>query len=116
MPGDVTVAPILDIDAPISVEIGNGITVTAVSIAHESRAMRQVKDTQGLAYDLVNNVVIAAVKARPGKRSDAGDSRSSQLRPVMRAAQRDESVLLPRQIDVDRQLHIFLRQRCQPYS
>lgn len=103
--GDVAVLAVLEVDAA-AVEVGNVVLVAAVAVGHEAVAAGQVKDAQGLAHNLIDNVVVAAVEAGSVQARDGRVLGGRNPLAVILSAQREQLVALPGEVGVDGQLHV----------
>ena len=79
--------------------------------------MGQIKYAERLAYDLIDDIVIASVKAGAAKACDRLVSRRREIFSAIHSAKREEFVLLKGQIQSQIKFHIFIAQQdtAQPY-
>ena len=111
--GNISIAAITQINGSILIQVFDVITIMSVAIFHESLAMRQIEHTKRLAHNLIDHIIITAML--PGTRQGAHRRHIScrHLHTSIFTAQRQEFILLPREIHIDVQFHVLLLDRSE---
>ena len=72
-----------------------------LGISAQASAVRQIKDTQGLSYYLIQHIIISPVKTCAIKSTNTRDVGSSQAKSAIVTIERKQFVARPRQIDIE---------------
>ena len=86
LPGHIAVFAIFKTDSA-TIQISNTIGISPVAVGNESTGMRKIKDTQRLAYYLINNMIVSAVKAGSVKTRQTLILRRRNILSIVIAAQ-----------------------------
>ena len=107
----IPVATITQVHRSIPVQIFNIIAIMSVSILYQSLAMRQIEDSQRLTYNLINHIVVTSMLPSSRQASHSRHIGCRHLHAFILATERQEFVLLPRQVHIDIKFHILLLHR-----
>ena len=109
---DASVATVAEVDGAVAVEVFYPILHCALLVLVESGAMRQIEHTQGLSYYLVEHmVVVTAVLTGSIYGANSCDVGSRHIHAVVFAGERQQLILLEREVHAHVQVYILCLHR-----
>ena len=109
---DASVATVAEVDSAVVVEVFYPILHCALLVLVESGAMGQIEHTQGLSYYLVEHVVVVtAVLTGSVYGANGCDVGSRHIHAVIVAGERQQLILLEREVHAHVQVYILCLHR-----
>ena len=113
---DISITAITQIDRSVLVKVCNIIAIMPIPILDDALAMGQIEDTERLTNNLIDHIVVAPMLTSTRQSPHCRHLRRRHLHTIILTAQRQKFVLLPSQVHIDIQLHVFLLDRRERHT